>query len=1056
MRNSNTSLDSRRAKHWLFGWGITALALVCFASAAYPIDPLRIFSRYMREHWGIENGFPGGSVSAIAQTTDGYLWIGTEKGLVRFDGQNFRLFRQAIPGPSPVAAVKGLQGDAEGNLWILLDNAKILRFHEGKLELGREETEFAVTAIGRGKNDSVLFASLALGVLTFQNGRFESIASPSGELPKWEANAPDRINDSKAPSSASNLASPCRGCSHAFSGTNSAITSMAETADGKVWLGTRDMGLFYMIQGGAFAAGKGWNNTKITALLSGGNGELWIGTNQGMLKWNGVEASVAGVPSALRHVPILAMIRDHDSNLWVGTARGLARVAGDQLSIVRGSGTTGPVTALFEDRERNLWVGGPRGIERLRSSTFVTYLGDWQPETSGPVFIDQQGRAWFASARGGLDWLQGEKYGHVADHRLDQGVTYSIAGSSKELWIGRQRSGLTRLTYTRGAPTIRSYTEADGLAQNSVYVVYQSRDGTVWAGTLTGGVSRFDGRRFMNYTTANGLASNTVTAILETRDGSIWFGTSNGLNSLSSGRWRTYTTKDGLPSEEVNCLFEDSSGTLWAGTSDGLAFFRSGHVQVPRNLPASLRGKIFGMAEDKLGWFWMATADHVLRAERDKIASGTLGVSDLREYGVQDGLRSTEGIKRSRPVVADSSGKIWFSLSRGLSVVDPARVADTSAPAIPQIEALSADGNPINLLNSVHIPPSPKRITLTFTGLSLAVPERVRFRYFLENFDRGWSAPVQTREAVYTNLAAGSYCFRVVASNSEGQWNGPESALRFVIEPRFWETGWFRATCVPLLLFLVWCAHRYRLYQLTRQFNMRFEERVSERTRIARDLHDTLLQSFHGLLLRFQAVSNLLPARPQEAKARLDDAIDQAAQAITEGRDAVQGLRASATAPNDLALSLSALGRELGSGEMSQHSPEFQVEVEGAPRELHAILRDEVYRIAGEALRNAFRHAQARRIELEVHYDECQLRLRIRDDGRGMETQLVDGVGRPGHWGLRGMRERAKVIGGNLELWSEFESGTEVELTIPASTAYTAATPPRRFWFSSKRAATHE
>ena len=208
-------------------------------------------------------------------------------------------------------------------------------------------------------------------------------------------------------------------------------------------------------------------------------------------------------------------------------------------------------------------------------------------------------------------------------------------------------------------------------------------------------------------------------------------------------------------------------------------------------------------------------------------------------------------------------------------------------------------------------------------------------------------------------------------------------------------------------------------------------------------------------MLRFQAVSNLLPARPQEAKERLDDAIDQAAQAITEGRDAVQGLRASATAPNDLALALSALGRELGSGEISQDSPEFQVELEGAPRELHAILRDEVYRIAGEALRNAFRHAQARRIELEIHYDEHQLRLRIRDDGKGMETQMVD-VGRPGHWGLRGMRERAKVIGGNLELWSEFESGTEVELTIPASTAYVAGSPRRRSWFSSKRAAMHE
>src|SRR6516162_3664681 len=193
LRNLNISLDGRLRKHWLFGWGITALAFVYFAATAYSTDPLRMISQSLREKWGIERGFPGGSVSAIAQTADGYLWIGTEGGLVRFDGLNFRLFRHALPGPSPFGAVEGLQADAEGNLWILLENAKILRYHEGKFELAREETEFAVTAISRRQNDAVLFASPALGVLTFQNGRFEFVSSASGQLPKWEANAPEKL-----------------------------------------------------------------------------------------------------------------------------------------------------------------------------------------------------------------------------------------------------------------------------------------------------------------------------------------------------------------------------------------------------------------------------------------------------------------------------------------------------------------------------------------------------------------------------------------------------------------------------------------------------------------------------------------------------------------------------------------------------------------------------------------------------------------------------------------------------------------------------------------------
>ena len=1026
-------------------------AVVCFAVSAATTDQNQTSSQYLHDFWGPEKGFPVGSVSAIAQTADGYLWIGTDRGLVRFDGLNFRRFEQANPGSFAIGPVRGLLADAYGNLWILLQDTRLFRYRDGTFELSRGEAENAITAMTLGTAGQVMLSSVAMGALTYDGKQFVSaLAAPvSADSPKA---VPGEIPDERSARfswSYGNM--PDR-----LAAGTSAVVSVAETNDGKIWFGTEDKGLFYLREGRLYAPADGLPGTRINCLLRLENSGLWIGTSKGVLRWNGTELTRRGVPAALQHAEVLSMMQGRDSILWVGTSNGLLRFDVTAVSVFPTPARAGRVTALFEDREGNLWVGGPGGIERLRNSTFLTYFGRWPAESSSPVYVDPAGRTWFAPIRGRLDWLQDAKNGSVTVGGRARDVAYSIAGSSRGLWIGWQQGGLTRLTYTQGTPTIRSYTESDGLAQNGVYVVYQSRDGTVWAGTLSGGLSRFDGRRFTNYTTATGLASNTVTSILETHDGSVWFGTSNGLNSLSNGQWRTYTTKDGLPSEDVNCLFEDSSGRLWTGTADGLAFFSSGQVQVPSNLPPLLRGKIFGIAEDKLGWFWIATADHVLRAERDKIASGTLGASDLREYGEEDGLRSTEGVKRSRSVVSDPSGRIWFSLSRGLSVVDPSRVTHTSAPAIPQIEALSADGSPINLRDPVHIPPSPKRITFTYTGLSLAVPERVRFRYFLENFDRGWSEPVRTREAVYTNLGAGSYRFRVVASNSEGQWNGSETALRFVIEPLFWETWWFRSACVALLLLLVWCAHRYRLYQLTRQFNMRFEERVSERTRIARDLHDTLLQSFHGLLLRFQAVSNLLPARPQEAKERLDNAIDQAAQAITEGRDAVQGLRASTIETNDLAASLSALGRELGSGAISQHSPEFEVEVEGAPRELHAILRDEVYRIAGEALHNAFRHAQARRIELEIHYDEHQLRLRVRDDGKGMETQVVDGAGRPGHWGLRGMHERAKAIGGNLELWSNFESGTEIELTIPAPIAYAASAPRRRSWFSGKRAVMRE
>ena len=1037
--------------HRLLQRAITGLALLCFATPAQAIDPLRMISQYMRERWGSERGFTGGTVSAIAQTTDGYLWIGTETGLVRFDGLNFRLFQQASPGTFPVGPVQGLVADAEANLWVLLKNTKILRYHDGKFELGREDAEFGVTAISRRSNGAALFSSLAYGTLTYKGGRFAILPSPPGELPKSAATPTSETTDSSHLSWANILTSACRECSHFFAEPNSAVTSMTETTDGKVWLGTRDKGLFYMTEGRVFAVGNRLPGSKITCLLRLENGELWIGTEKGVLHWNGAALTPEGVPSSLRHTQALAMIRDGDSNIWVGTAGGLTRVNGDEVSLDEGRETAGPVTAIYEDREGDLWVGSPRGIERLRDSAFVTYsVGDLQSESSGPVYVDQEGRAWFAPFQGGLHWLKGEKSGSVTNDGLSQDVVYSIAGGKSELWIGRQQSGLTHLRYGDSSISTETYTQEDGLAQNNVYAVHQSHDGTVWAGTLSGGVSEYTNHHFTTYTTANGLASNTVTAIAESPDDTMWFATPNGLSALSKGQWRVFGVREGMPSDDVNCLLWDSVGTLWIGTASGLAFLNSGHVQVPSQAPAYLHEQILGIAEGRSGRLWIATSNHVLAVRRDKLVVGALSSADVREYGLEDGLLGTEGVKRHQSVFADPFGRVWFSMNRGLSVVDTARAAGSSAPAIVRIEGLTVDGNGSDLRRPVRIPPGSHRVTFLYSGLSLSVPERVRFKYKLDRFDQGWSEPVSTREAVYTNLSHGSYRFHVKASNSDGLWNGSESSIAFTIEPAFWQTWWFRLTSGVTMALVILAYTRLRMHILTQQLNVRFEERLAERTRIARELHDTLLQGFHGLLLRFQAVSNLLPERPAEAKQRLESAIDQAAQTITEGRDAVQELRSSTVVTNDLAFAVSALGEELAADETNQNSAAFRVEVEGTPRNLHPILRDEVYRIAGEAMRNAFRHAQARQIEVEIRYEERQLRLRVRDDGKGVDPKLLHEEGRPGHWGLNGMHERARLVGAHLDVWSKLDSGTEVELSVPASIAYAISTAHRRWWWAGK------
>jgi signal transduction histidine kinase len=334
--------------------------------------------------------------------------------------------------------------------------------------------------------------------------------------------------------------------------------------------------------------------------------------------------------------------------------------------------------------------------------------------------------------------------------------------------------------------------------------------------------------------------------------------------------------------------------------------------------------------------------------------------------------------------------------------------------------------------------------SLTFAALSYANPVTNRYRYKLEPLEREWNeVGSDRRQATYTTLPAGTYTFRAQGATSTGVWSEPGASVRIHILPPYWETWWFRAACVIFLLASLSFAYGLRLRQIAWKFNVRLEERVTERTRIARELHDTLLQSFHGLLLQFRAAYNLLPSRPTEARETLEGALDQARQAITEGRDAVQGLRESAIEANDLAQALKTLSEELSRGETNQNSVLSRIDVQGAPRNLHPIIRDEVYRIAGEGLRNAFRHAQAHRIEVELRYDERQFRLRVRDDGKGIDPNVLS-EGRAGHFGLPGMRERAMRIGGTLDVWSELESGTEMELTVPGSIAYEAPRARRR------------
>jgi signal transduction histidine kinase len=396
-----------------------------------------------------------------------------------------------------------------------------------------------------------------------------------------------------------------------------------------------------------------------------------------------------------------------------------------------------------------------------------------------------------------------------------------------------------------------------------------------------------------------------------------------------------------------------------------------------------------------------------------------------------------EGVKRHRSVVTDLAGRIWFSLDKGISVVEPARLRSDSTPAIAQIQAILAGGRPIGTRAGIHIPGGRQRITFQYAGLSLSVPERIRFRYRLEGFDREWSDPGAAREAVYTNLPPGPYRFRVMASNPDGVWSENEAAVALEVEPLFWQTWWFRLSVVLACATAILALYRLRLHNLTRQLGVRFEERLAERTRIAQELHDTLLQGFLSASMQLHVAVDCLPP-DSTAKSSLARVLQLMSRVIEEGRNAVQGLRSSASGSFNLEQAFARVQDEVA----LQQDVDFRVIVQGLPRPLRPLLRDEVYRIGREALVNAFRHSRAKSVEIELEYASSQLRILVRDDGCGIDPQLLYS-GRAGHWGLPGMRERAERIGAKFHVWSRPAAGTEIELSVPSHIAFQPQSSPR-------------
>jgi signal transduction histidine kinase len=517
-----------------------------------------------------------------------------------------------------------------------------------------------------------------------------------------------------------------------------------------------------------------------------------------------------------------------------------------------------------------------------------------------------------------------------------------------------------------------------------------------------------------------------------------------------------YPARPDGPLQYVTAFAERAPHEIWAGGAGGLVLIDRGHFRLIRPTGLDSFKDVTGVVDAGSEGLWLNATNGVIHISRDE-ADRALRDPNYRfqweRFDSFDGLPGqTPAIGRytsTYPTAIEGmDGRIWFTASGGVAWVDPKKnqiVRNTLPPPV-SITTVLVDGSRHLQFAHLRLPAHTASIQISYSALSLSVPERVRFRYKLEGSDDDWQEVGTRREAFYTNLGPRHYRFRVIACNQDGVWNDVGAFVEFTIAPAWYQTAWFRLCCVAALFLLLRAVYLFRIRQLEAQFAAGLEARIDERTRIARELHDTLLQSFQGAVFQFQAARKLLLRAADNAMQMVDEAIQAAEEGITEGRVAIQDLRPEAAAQRDLPELLNAAGHELASAqEPDGHPPSFNVIVEGRQQSLPPMLQDEVYRISREVVRNAFAHAVAGHIEVEIRYDQDQLRVRIRDDGKGIDPKFLEDGGRPGHWGISGMRERAQRIGAQLAFWSEVGAGAEVQLTVPGAIAYKKHRDGHRF-----------
>ncbi len=989
------------------GW---LLALVV-CSPGFALDRDRRIDQLYHTSWTLKDGAPA-EIFAIAQTTDGYLWLGTTTGLVRFDGVRFEDYTPQKGQDLPEKNVSSLLATPDGALWIGFGAGGVSLLKQGIVtSYGAQDglPSGSVRAIVRDRQGRMWAAALG-GLARLESSHWREVG------PDWN-----------------------------FSG--GATTAFLDRK-GTLWVGTPDE--VASLPEGAKRFQKSADHFKyVTRICEAADGTVWIaelGRSVRPMPLSGSDAS-RSYPEI--KAASIAILFDDQGSLWVPSiGAGLRRIHYPERPVQKESGeldiftqkqglTSDYIESIFEDREGNIWLGTNAGLDRFRQSTAVSV--PLPPSISYlSLMAGEHGIIWAANNDYSLLQIQnGHVVGKLSNHFAARGPLQAdrlycdpqgavwMAGIHDLMRFGTGRQ--ERINY----PTQQGSTPSD--PTGNPITMAGDKSGRLWVSFRDNGVFQLEDRRWKSLESLGGPKGVAISAFTDS-DGKVWLGfIDRTLVRIDQEKIEIFSSKDGIAIGKIRAIHARSA-KVWIGGDAGVALFDGihFHTMIPSDRMAF--ADVFGIVETAHDGLWFSERNgviHVPAAEMLEFGKNPGHRVDYQAFGLLDGIPARLQKSTAVPsVVEGSDGLLWFATTHGIVWINPKRVSqNTVAPPV-SIQSIVADTKSYLPYATLTLPARTANLKIAYTGLSFAIPERVRFRYKMEGLENVWQEAGTRREAFYTNPGPGSYRFHVLASNDAGVWNATGAVLDIVVQAAFYQTLWFRSLCALAAVGLVWLVYHFRLKQATVQLQVRLGERLEERERIARELHDTLLQGFYGLVLRFEAAMKQISGN-EPARQMMDKALERADQVLLEGRLRVLDLRSETTAANDLAESLRSCGEEFShDGAVS-----FRVSVVGTPRPLDPIAYDEAYRIGRESLVNAFQHSLGSRIEAEITYARDSLRLTIRDDGAGIEPKILSD-GRAGHWGLSGLRERAENIGGHLRIVSQRGAGTEVDLVVPAGVAY--------------------